>query len=81
MSIFTPVFVTAVRFTSSFEIIPSRIELDGISYRLDNDCTTVPTPKGEETKRIVDVSDGIHQFRLCQDAQEWRLLSMSSTNA
>jgi hypothetical protein len=81
MSVFTPILVTAVRFTEAFDAIPTRIELNGITYRLGNDYKKVTLESEEGTSSIFDLSDDTHRFRLREDMFHWRLISMSSRNA
>lgn len=66
------VTVTSVRFTDSFDIVPRRIELDGISY----DITNYERDNEQDELRV---SDGTHRFRLRPgaNANEWRLLGIS----
>ncbi len=69
-----PVSVTAVRFTSNLEVIPKRIEFDGISYDLDTDYKKVSLEQDEESSTLFDVSDGTRRFRLRQEPFAWWLL-------
>ena len=81
MSVLTPIFVTAVRFTAAFDAIPSRIELNGISYVLGNDYKKVTLESDEGTSSIFDLKNDTHRFRLREDMFSWRLISISSLNA
>ena len=81
MSLLTPIIVSAVRFTGNFDVVPVRIELDGISYRLDDGYKKVALSNEDGTSTIFDLSDGTHRFRIREDAFNWRLVSMSSLNA
>ena len=68
------VTLTSVRFTEQFDIIPQRIEFDGISY----DLTGEPKTAGDDTATI-EVSDGTRLFRLLRGitVSDWRILSVT----
>ena len=68
-----PIFVTAVRFTKTFETIPRRIEFDGVSYDLLPDYKKVAE---RDNEAVFDVSDGTYWFKLRQavDSSSWQLL-------
>lgn len=69
-----PVAVTTFRFTKEFEVIPRRIELDGVSYDLTNEYSILPMDGGS----AVDVSDGTRWFRLLYSAKNtWQLLRIA----
>lgn len=76
-----PVSVTAFRFTSQFETIPRRIELDGVSYELDEHYRRVRLTSEDEVTSLYDVHDSTHRFRLRYNLFGWRLVSISSINA
>jgi hypothetical protein len=81
MSLSSPIAVTAFRFTSQFDPIPRRIELDGISYDLTGSYKKVTVRSDDGAETIFDVTDGAHHFRLREHLFGWRLISMSSENA
>ena len=81
MQAITPVSVTAVRFTRQFESIPTRMELDGVSYHLTPAYKKITLKSEEGTIAFFDLSDGTRRFRLKQVACTWLLLSTSSVNA
>lgn len=76
MSSKKPVSVTAVRFTQSLEVVPKRIEFDGISYDLNTDYKKINLGGDEGRSTLFDVSDGARRFRLRQEEQPftWWLL-------
>lgn len=67
MSTQTPVHVTAVSFTNDFEVVPRRIEFDGISYDLGDDYKKVSINDQDGLATFFDVSDGSKHFRLRHD--------------
>lgn len=81
MSTNTPVSVTSVRFTDRFETIPRRIELDGISYDLDDNYKRFTLRSDEGETAIFDVTAGSHSFRLRQNILGWRLIATTGLKA
>lgn len=81
MSQSTPISITAVRFTGNFDLVPRRIECDGVSYDLGAAYTkiTMTTDDGGIADQF-DVSDGVHRFRLRRELQQlqWWLVTMTS---
>lgn len=68
------VLLTSVRFTDRFDIIPKRIEFDGVSY----DLTGEPAVTTEDHSTI-EVSDGTRLFRLLRGLTmaDWKVLSVT----
>jgi hypothetical protein len=66
------VTLTSVRFTHQFEIIPRRIEFNGVSY----DLTEEARPADDHT---LEISDGTRLFRLLRGltTSDWKLLSIT----
>jgi hypothetical protein len=69
-----PVTITAVRFDDRFDMIPRRIELDGISY----DLTDTERPL-TDSEKLLEMSDGVRLFRLLRGltTTDWKLLSIT----
>jgi len=81
MSTNIPVSVTSIRFTERFETIPRRIELEGISYDLDDNYKRFTLKSDEGDTSIFDVTAGSHSFRLRQNILGWRLVDMPRLKA
>ena len=65
--------ITSVRFTEAFDVLPRRIEFDGVSYDLTG-CTAVDA----EEKEIEAEADGF-RFRLRPgtNTSDWRVVSIT----
>ncbi len=74
------VTVTAVLFNEKFEIVPRRIEFDGVSYDLETQYKKLTITTEDSAETVFDISDGQCLFRLKHDTSDthWRLLSMTT---
>ncbi len=78
-SIDQPIAVTAVQFTKQFDLIPRRIEIDGVSYELAHDYKRVVLDTGDKKEALLDISDGTRLLRLRQASGlgSWRLIGIT----
>ena len=73
-----PVTVTAVHFTQQFDMVPKRLEFDGVSYDLNDAYTKTLLETDEGLTELIDVSDGTRQFHLRHgQTTSWQLLRIS----
>lgn len=78
-SINKPVNVTVVGFDKNTQIYPRQIELDGETYSFIDSGIRCTIRKGDKLTSILNVSDGIRDFRLRSgESGMWTLLSVSS---
>lgn len=72
------VTVTGLKFSRNMRAYPSRIELDGTSYRFVDAGIRAVVKKGAEFAEIFTMSDGQRDFRLKSEdhGRNWTLLSV-----